>query len=49
MTTPGRIQLGPHAEEKSAHTLGGGSVTQQVSIGRPSLVVHPMLQRPRDL
>jgi hypothetical protein len=49
MTTPGRIQLGPHPEENSAHTLGGGSLTQQGSIGRPSLVVHPTLQRPRDL
>jgi hypothetical protein len=49
MTTPGRIQLGLHAEEISAHTFRGGSLTQQVSIGKPSLVAHPMMQRPRDL
>ena len=49
MTTPGRIQLGPHPEENSAHTLGGGSLTQQVSIGKPSVVAHPIPQRPRDL
>jgi len=49
MTTPGRIQLGPHPEGNSAHTLGGGSLTQQVSIGKTSLVAHPIPQRPRDL
>ncbi len=48
-TTSGRIYLGPHAQETSENALGGGRLTQQVSVGRPSHVVHPMPQRPRDL
>ncbi len=47
MRTPRRIQLGPHAEEPSADTLGGRSPTQQVSVGRPPHAVHLMHQHPR--
>lgn len=47
MTTPRRIQLGPHAEETSADTLGGRSPIQKVSVGRPPHAVHFMQQHPR--